>query len=321
MKLKPLSKDEDLAAIPVDEPVLVELEPQIVSAQVEDDVVIEPERQPDDAAPGAKDLQAQLEALQQASAAELERERKEKQDALKAAQDARRENESLRAQTLDTEGDLIANSLSSAQAESAAAKAAFKVAYEAGDAEKQAEAQERISRAAVQIWQAERDAAHHAERKEHDTRTPEPAQPVSIEAAIDADPRLMAAEKTWLKAHHDAWADPQRNQELGVAYNRAVKAGKVRGTPDYFKFIDEFMGYAQAAEPTDTERTPPMTAPVSRDSRSSINGRPSNPTRVQLSPDERQMARNMGLSDAAYARGKIAMASDKSSNPEKYAAR
>jgi hypothetical protein len=55
---------------------------------------------------------------------------------------------------------------------------------------------------------------------------------------------------------------------------------------------------------------------VSRESRSP-SGQPSN-ARVTLSPEQRDLARSMGLSDVEYARGVVALGADKKANPEKY---
>lgn len=60
-------------------------------------------------------------------------------------------------------------------------------------------------------------------------------------------------------------------------------------------------------------------APVSRDNRSVATGRATTPTRIELSPAERQVARDMGISDTAYARGKLQLAANKAADPEKYA--
>lgn len=317
MALKPLSKNEDLAAIPLDEPVLVELEP---GDGVAETVVDGPERKPDPPArkkeptadDGAAALQTQMEDMRKARV-RAERERDE----------ARREADEARRTVADTEADLIQNGLTAAQAEEKAARAALKLATETGDVDAQADAMARIGRAAGDIREYERAAAVQSEEKERAKTEPRTEQRrLSVEESIDARTDLTDTERKWLKEHQDAWVDPARNNELGVAYGRAVKAGHVRGTPAYFTFIEDFMGYAK---PTDDhnrgegadERTVTVQAPVSRDTRSVVTGRPQS-ARVELTPEERQFARTAGISDVAYARGKIQLAAAKAADPEKY---
>jgi hypothetical protein len=316
MPLKPLRKDEELSAIPLDEPVLVELEPAATNAEVDEPLKVEPkkgEKEPT-VEDGADALRTEMEAMRKANATREAKLARERDEALRSADDARRS-------AADTEADLIANGLQGAQAEVKAARAALKVAVETGDADAMADANERISRAATDVRDFERAAAQQAAEAERRKNTPEPEQRrMSVEESIDARTDLTDGERKWLKEHQDAWVDPARNQELGVAYQRAVKAKLVRGTPAYFEFIEEFMGYREPErrEDDNTERSPTVSAPVSRDSRSPSTGRVQT-SRVELSPEERQMARDMGITDTAYAKGKLQLAAAKQADPEKYA--
>lgn len=318
-KLKALSKDEDIAAIPADEPVLVELEPAASGLEPEQEIEAaaeksgKPVKAEGSADEGAEVLRRQMEDMRQARV-KAERERDE----------ARREAKVARQSASDTEADLIQNGLSAAQNEGKAARAALKAARDMGDVDAEADAQERIARAASDVREFERAAAAQADEKERRKDEPEQRQQqfTSVEESIDARADLTDAERTWLKGHQDAWVDPQRNQELGVAYQRAIKQGHARGTPAYFTFIEEFMGYRQPEQRQDEqqedERTTIVAAPVSRDTRSVQTGKVQN-NRVELSPSERQIARDMGISEIAYAKGKLQLAANKAADPEKFA--
>lgn len=311
MALKPLSKNEDLAAIPLDEPVLVELEPGTVDETVieEPEPKPKPERKKDSAEDGATVLQTQMEEMRKANA-RLAGER----DA------ARREADEARGRAADTEADLIQNGLQAAQAEEKAARAALKLATEGGDVDGQADAMARISRAAGDIREFERAAAVQTEERERVKTAPKVERNPTVEERVDAIPNLTASERQWLKDHPDAITDQQRNNELGVAYDRAMKAGHARGTKAYFDYLEEFMGYARPERTEDNnreERTVTVQAPVSRDTRSVITGRTQS-ARVELTPEERQFARTAGISDVAYARGKLQLAAAKAADPEKY---
>jgi hypothetical protein len=129
---------------------------------------------------------------------------------------------------------------------------------------------------------------------------------------------LFPTERTWLKAHPDALMDAGRKAELDAAYVRATRQGLVRGTDAYFEFIEKDMGYTKPAKADGEERTSIVSAPVSRDSRSAATGRVQS-NQITLSPAEREAARNMGVTDIAYARGKLQLQQNKAADPEKYA--
>lgn len=322
-KLKPLSKDEDLVAIPVDEPVLVEL-PGAVSGEEEEKPTqraAKPEKVPSvereekpDAEAGVTALQKQMADMQRASAdreARLARERDE----------ARREADEARTQASETEADLVQNGLAAAQSEEKAARAALKAARDTGDTDAEADAVGRLGRAAADIRDFERAAATIAERpKQEPRRTTEPQ--TDINATIDAM-QLLPAEKDWLRSHPDALSNPNQRLRLDAAYLDAMDERLVRGSAEYLEFMDKRLGYAKPAAREDNrgeERTVVPAAPVSRDSRS-VSGKTTVPTRIELSPAERQQARDMGITDTAYARGKQQMLQEKQLYPEKFAQR
>lgn len=320
MPLRALKTDEEISAIPLDQEILIELP----SATIDEPDIPEPKtpkRTEPDA--GAKTLQEQLEAAQAAQRASDERAARAERDATEArrlASEREREATEARARSASLEGDVISGGLSAAQAERDAAKQEFKRAFDAGDPDAMANAQSRMGRAEAKILTYEAGAAEIAERREAPAESQQqqtrqaPADPM---AAIDTNPNLFAEEKVWLKAHPDAVTDTKRNNELVVAYERALRQGLVRGTPDYFAYLNEFMGYEKPANnQSNQERDRQVQAPPSRNDRGS-DGRPSNST-VSLSPEERKMAAELGVSEKSYAIGKQELAARKRSDPDKY---
>lgn len=305
-KLKPIKDDDELSRVPIEQPVLVELEPASTGADVS-----ARSEEPEDDAPaddddgGGDDIASQLRAAQAAQA-----------NAEREAREARAEAERLRSTSSDNEKELLTGSLERAQHEQESAKAEYKQAYESGDPDAMAEAQSKMARAAAKILNYEGAIANF-----DDTKKPaaKPAGGGDVHAAIDSDPQLMAPEKEWLHRHPETLTDPKRNAELTVAHNRAIEAGHARGTDAYFKAVDKFMGFDKSSG-RNNERSPSVTAPVSRDATSHSGHKPS-PTRIELSSEERQIARNMGITDIAYARGKQRLAEAKRIEPEKYATR
>lgn len=323
-RLKPIADEKELAAVPLDEPVLVELEPAVAGADNDDDgepekpalKVVEKDEPDDGAAKLEKALLASKEAerLSNERAAAAERERDE----------ARQEAVRLKATNVDTEKELLNNSLATAQAEQTAAKAAFKTAFDAGDADAMADANARIARAATDIRNFEGSIAAASQEPEPEIVQQRQETPVDVMTLIDRMPNIVPKERDWLKAHPEVLVDANIGKELDVGYHRAIKAGHKRGTESYFQFLDEFMGYAEADNtPNDRteERASIVAAPVSRDNRSSTTGQRLSSSQVKLTPEQREMAALSGVTDIEYARGLVQMEADKRANPERYATR
>lgn len=328
-RLKPLRKEEELNAIPLDEPVLVELEPQATSLDTGEPARQEkPEKDDGEGAdrekvdPGVaalrEELRAAQEATQRAEAARLAAENVAAEHAREAAEANERSG--------STERELVTNALASAQAEENAAKAAFAQAYEAGDAKAMAEAQSKIGRAAARVLHFEGTIATLEDDAKREKERPQPQQqqrggPTDPIAAIEAAPSLLPAEKTWLKAHPEMWVDPGLNRELQVGHDRAVKAGRQRGTAGYFKFIEDFMGIGKTDDGAGgaQDDDPQVSAPVSRGGAPSMRGGPAVPDRIHLTADDRALARSMGLTDVEMAQGKKQLIANKRADPLKYA--
>lgn len=314
-KLRPIKDDAELARVPLDEPVLVELEPDTADARAAAPEGGEEElRGSDD---GAGQLAEQLREAQDAA----KRDREAREEAERVAREAREEADRLRTSSADTEKELLTSSLERAQQERDAAKAEYVKAYELGDPSAMADAQEKIARAATDIRSYEGAIAEFEEGAKKPAAKSEPAP--DLKTAVDRDPTLMPEERGWLKDHLEVLSDQRLNRKLAVGYDEAMAKGFKRGSKGYFKFLDEFMGFSgreadDADEPA--ERSTIVAAPVSRESRGN-SGRPSVPTRIQLSPAERQIARDMGISDAAYAKGVQKREAERRANPDKFAGR
>lgn len=328
-QLRPLKTDEDLAAIPLDQPVLVELPSAMASFEGDGGNVNDNDAgkdRKDDADDGAKRLQSDLEALKaqsEANARRADQADRDRAEAVRVAAEREEENKRLRQRSVDDEDALITNGLTGAQASRDSAKAEFERAFEAGDPKAMADAQSKIGRAEAKILQFESGAAELAERKETTKREPERrVEPVRADFAanVQANPNLLQTEKDWMIRHKDSFNDPDFNKKLDTAYMGAMnQAGLVRGTPEYFEFIEIKSGLKkpeQRQDNNDDERDVSVSAPPSRNERGG-DGRPLN-NRVTLTPEERDMARSLGVSDIDYARQKVALDVARKADPEKY---
>lgn len=315
-KLRPLSKPEDLAQIPVNEPVLVELPAGMDQYDGAEQALESAPEQETQADPGVDQLREQLKQAEAAREEDRKRIQKATEDAarerqarLAAEEKAKRAEEQDRKNTKEFFGTAI----DGAKAERDAAKIAFQSAFTNGDAAAMADAQDRIANANARLVQLESakhdyDAAPEPQRIE-----PQPVQQ-DVMSKIESDPNLLPKEKDWIKLHPEAVLDAARNQELGVAYNRAMREGLQRGTDAYFEYIDKFMGYAKPAHQSREENTN-VAAPVTREAPDGQN----RPGQVRLSPEQRELARSMGLTDTQYALGVLKLQNEKKDNPERYA--
>lgn len=313
-----LKTQEEISAVPLSEGVVIELpDGVVVPDAATDDVVVE-KKAAVEQKDGASILQEQLDAAKAATA------RAEKQVADERAARVKAEREAAAAQSrvADSESEAVASGLAGAQAEQKAARAALKNAQDTGDSEALADATERLARAASDIRDFERAQAQlstEREREKERVTTQDRAAPVDPIAAIDANPQLMAEEKTWLKAHSDCMIDPRRNARLGVAYDDAIAKGLIRGTKPYFDHLEQFMGYAKAAPATADSQTEEadVQAPPTRADRDA-SGRPSGNGTVRLTSEEREIARSMGVSEIDYAKQKVAFDTARRADPERY---
>lgn len=340
-KIRPLRKQEDIDAVPVDQAVTIDLSPE-PAAPAQDDPpagdappapaarAAEPpprEEEPDATAV----LRQQLEASQQAE--KLQRDRAESEararaEAERRAAEQTQEATRFRGESEQAQYDAIVNAIGAATAEAESAQRDYENAMSAGDFKTVGEAQRRMSRAEARLVQLEDGKAVFDQRREEGTRAPperteRPAAP-SIEGQIDAMANLTVEEKTWLKGHTDALTDQRRNAKLGAAYYEAIDQGLARGTPEYFTFLETRLGYRKAdpapnddedddpPAPQPTRRTPTVSAPVSRDIPSGGSGRPSN-SKVTLTPEQREAARLSGIDEVTYAKNLIRLQAEKRS--------
>lgn len=303
--------DEEIAGIPLDQEIMIEL-PDGVS--IETDKPAEKKTAPSD--PDAKTLQEQLEALQATQRADRERaDRAESEvtETRRIASLAAREAQEARQRSAALEGDIITGGLSAAQGERDAAKQSLQQAGEMGDWKAIADAQSRISRAEAKILAFESGAAEVAERREARPEQREQPRQQSWAESVRSNQALMSSEREWMLRNEGSFKDPDFARKIDFAYQGAIQKGVVRGSPEYFDHIERATGLKQ---PTGDEGNISMQAPPSRSERSVDGSSSSN--RVTLTPDERDMCKNMGISEIEYARQKVRMGVEMKNDPAKY---
>jgi hypothetical protein len=313
---------EEAAAVPIDKPLLLEVEsapvatldaepelPLVPPAPTKP-VVTEPEPERDEPEePDDNALTRQLDELRTAEALakqQLADSQRREQDAIRHAQEQQVELHRERERSVSAEYDSVLNAINALQAQADQAQADLEASLSANDSKGAAEAQRRLTTTSARLVSLEDGKAAWDQRREWERANPPrpqaPADPVT--AQIDAMTHLSVKQRDWLKNHRDAMTDQAKNAYLGAAHWDAIRAGHAQDSEAYFAALEEKLGYRQAAAPSaQTERrSPPVSAPVSRESPSLSTGKPTT-SRIELTPAQREAARIAGVDEFTYAKG------------------
>lgn len=318
-KLRPMRTAEEIAAVPADEPVSIELTAESTVAAVEPEskpaevvVVSEAERdaivaKAEAALEPESPLQKQLEDMRKAEAEvrkQLAESQAREQAAINAANQRGEQLFLAHGEREQAQYDAVLNAIGAAESEATRAENDYAAALAAQDFAAAAQAQRRMSIATTRLVQLEDGKAAFEARQGQEQPRPEPLRQAPVDP-IEANPSLTRRQKDWFKTHRDDFADQNKMADLGSAHRAAVKLHP-QDSDAYFQFIEERLGYrqpvaAQADPEPEPRRSMPMSAPVTRESPSISTGRAS-PTRVELSPAQREAARFSGVSEVEYAR-------------------
>lgn len=280
------NKDDDLEIIVDDAP---------AGEGASADIQLEQPNKPHEA--GAEDWKAQFEAAQK-KAEEAERVAKQRAEELDRVQ---RENSANKTAVVSAEMMAIENAIANAEHERADAKAEYKAAMEVGDFDAAAEAQAKLSDIAVRA-QRMKEGKAAIERRAEDAKNQ--TDPVEQFAAS-----LSSASGSWIRAHPDAI---QNRSELERAHYGAVYNKIKVDSPEYFQFLEQELGYvdkpsAPAVEQRQRQQAAPA-APVSRGG--AVEAPRTSQNTVRLTAAEREIAAACGMTDAEYAKHKLAIQRD-----------
>ena len=264
---------------------------------------------------GQDDLKKRLEDLEKAERVArdaLAARQRDLDDANRRAREAEERETKVRGEASSYEMDAVNNALAASQAESDAAQRDYEAALTNQDAKAQSDAQRRLSRAEARIVQFEDSKAILEDRAKRAQDAPKKETRDPLEAAIA---NLPDAAKTWLRTHSEYMTEPRKNAKIQSLHWDAIEAGNGAFTPSYFEWIEVQLGMRKAPkkEDDDVEDEPETrkervitSAPVSRESPSLRDGRPTN-QRITLSPEQREAARFSGVSEIEYAKQLIRM--------------
>jgi len=249
---------------------------------------------------GIADLQRQLDAERQRAA-----------NAEQRATQAQHEAGQFKSQAEQNQYTAISRALEAANAAGEAAENKYTAAMEAGDYKAAAKAQAEIARVVNQQTQLEAGKTQmEAMRNDPRYRQPQTPQidPNSFEGRIsNATPRTQQ----WLRAHPDAITDPEKNAEVLLAHQRAIKAGYQPDTDGYFAYVEQNAGYT--SKPSVPQRQANVSAPVQQTSRQPAGTQTK--TTFTMTPKMRELASMAGVDDKVWAKQYLAGIKDGTQEP------
>lgn len=243
--------------------------------------------------------------------AQLDAERKGRQDAETRAAHAAQQATAAKTETDDTNLKLLTNAIATVKNNQVILKQNYAAAMAANKFDDVAEINLQMAATVHDLKRMEIGEKTYRERAKQP-----PSRPATdpVEAyAIQLPPRSAA----WVRSHPDYARDPKLNRKMIRAHEDAIDEGIAAETDEYFRAVEDKLGLfgakheiivpdpmKEAAQVTQRRSSPPA-APVSR---GTLNG--SKPNTVRLSADEREMARMMDMSDQDYAKSKLALIKD-----------
>jgi len=219
---------------------------------------------------------------------------RERQEAADLAKRIIAENEKLKADVLKNQEALLDQAKKNAEAELLGAKARFKQAYESGDADAVADAQQQVTNATMK---SDRLANFKIPPLQQSANTvqQEETQP----APADMDPKL----KEWTSTNTWFGSDDEMTSFALGLHNKLVKEGVNPSTEDYYQRIDARMRqvFPDQFEDTDSTIEEEVEAPTPSSNVVAPATRSTAPKKIRLTQTQVTLAKRLGLTPEQYA--------------------
>ena len=227
---------------------------------------------------------------------------REKEEALRFAQQQFEENRRLKQRLGVGEKVFIQEVTKAANNELATAKEKLKQAYESGDSDRITEAQELLTDAKLKIQQYSRFQPSLQNESEGVQTQQQVQVPAQSAPAIDPKAESWKQQNTWFGTDEEMTA-----LALGL-HEKLVRSGVDPRSDDYYRQIDKTMRkrFPEAFE--EDEEEPTQTRQTERSSRNKPANvvapvtRSTAPRQVRLTPTQVAIAKKLGLSNEQYAR-------------------
>jgi hypothetical protein len=285
------SKEElDIVVEPVES---VAQEPEIKVEKAEEKIpVVAPED-------GIETLRRQLEA-----------EKRLRLEAEHRANEAAQQAHSARGEVEDSHLHLINNAISTLRRENDILKSNYRAAMASGDFDSAADIQEGMASNAAKLLQLEngKSSMEAAPRREPPPVYQAPSDPVEAFVAT-----LTPRSADWVRRHPECVHNPRLTRKMIAAHDLVVADDIKADTDEYFSAIESILGISSQRYEAPAEsplsgassgaqrQSAPPAAPVSRSG--TANGTRSNV--VRLTPEQREMAQMMGMTDTEYAKNLV----------------
>ena len=222
-------------------------------------------------------------------------ERREKEEAVRYAQRAFEENKQLKQRLGAGERVLVNEFTKSATNDITAAREKLKAAYETGDAERIAEAQEALTDAKLHMKEVEKFKPSLQEENNQVQQNYQTQQP-----AVTVDPKA----ETWRERNQWFGANKSMTAFALGLHDELVESGVDPRSDDYYRRVDStmkkrFSDYFEGADNTEAEEKP---APRRASTVVAPATRSSAPRQVRLTASQVALAKKLGLTPEAYAR-------------------
>lgn len=228
---------------------------------------------------GIESLKEQVERAKRESTQRLAEKDRQIADAFRTAQEAQRE-------TVSVKKDQVGTIIDSLSKDKEAARRDYSAAMQAGDFDKAAEAQDRISLANAKIVEAERGKTALEEEARNPRQQVQPINDPADRLAASLSPRSA----DWVRKHPEYARDAKLNRQMVRAHEDAVDEGHSPDSDDYFSYINSKLGLTEGRQVETRQQQhreashAPVSAPVGRDVAQSPGAQ--RPGTVFLKPNE-----------------------------------
>jgi hypothetical protein len=233
---------------------------------------------------------------------EKEREMREKTEALSVAQRILEENRRLKSTLAQGEQSLIGSYKQTAEFEASAAKREFVEAYESGDANRLADAQEKLTQVNYRMQQINN---YQPTLQQEDNELEIPQQQVQIP---QPDQKTMA----WQERNTWYGTDPEMTASALGLHQRLIneRGPQFAGTDEYWGAVDKTMRrrfFDYFEDETDNSDTKPTARDLKASSVVAPASRTRSPKKIVLNKTQVSIARRLGLTNEQYAREVVKM--------------
>jgi len=219
---------------------------------------------------------------------------REKEEALRLAQQLVEENKKLKGTLSEGQTAYIEQAKLVAENEVEKARTAYKAAYEAGDSDALVAAQEAMTAAKLK---ADRVNSFKPTPLQDDETT---VQPVSQPQQVPTDPKLRA----W-QDRNPWWGNNKRMTAYALGYHsELVETGYAAGSDDYYKAIDTEMRarFPDVFESGKVEKTEDAPTPPKKSNVVAPATRSTAPKKIVLTKTQVELAKRLGVPLELYAR-------------------